>query len=398
VNREDRSIESRTQDQLAMRVEIQPEQEFNALYAAWLYGRLTNELRWRLQVAWIRGHDEEPSRTGLILADIHGLQRELESIDGGLATLARAIEILENCWLYHFRSESHDEEILEAESELASYHNHGSELPPSGEIGLLVSVARHTTGWLDSFIDSNDRNLLGSSKAAFWLGLVADGMIHPPLNHRGLRVPRFFQEIPPNYPIFSRDTPREVSHVRLGDLLAISEGWPDVVHLRDLQHRLASFCRLAEIEYPDEATDWNSETSIEGILGTIDHIVRGIDVRIDQTNEEISCEELNRRGRRFSQELGLEFNTREGSIRRGRLPTARLPPREMRLLVFFLNCENSTPSQWLAENWSRFSPRRNNVQLSTVHQAISGLNRSIESLELLIDRDETGYFVRDTRG
>ncbi len=406
----DRPANSRSEqefDQQILRVAILLNDEFSQTQAAWLLGRLCNEIQHRFRLAWIRYRDSEPERTTRIWSDLRRLAQEATAD----TALTGSIQQTKTQWESCFKSEWHSDAIYDADCVLRRHLFDGEQLPYAmSEINFIINSVQYPEDFLGELCTRIRSQLSTELDSAFQLGLLADQIIHPPLSDRSLRVdenpvegtdhnPEEQLENEQTASPFLESSENEFADVSIGNRLHIREIWPHDELIRDIQHCLAQYCRIVDTEFPQFASRWTPNTSKSTILDELETLICDIELDDGETHEHPIVDRLTRRGQRVCRSLSLSVDVVRGDVTRlGSPMPVHLPPRLSRLLVHFLNSHaEQFPARWIGEHWQHFSPRTNGISSGSVYAQINRINEILGVFDLCLDAEANGYVLRDLR-
>lgn len=402
-------------DRRSLRVEILPTDEQTALQAAWLLGRLCNEMKFRFQSAWILFRDHEPIRTVTIWADLPVLvERTLIDVNAAWS-VTETLRNTRTSWEQAFQSEWHSEELENANRTLRGYLMDGESLPNAvGEIDFVQFVSRYPADLWDEF---SSRFMAASPeelRVTFQLGQIADQLIHPPFNPRAIHIDR---DEPSLGTVASRATDangdRASAHWNQSTLsisnwaLRVPQQrsgvWPDAEWHRALHHAWARYCHLTLQEVTPLPTTWSPATTAAAILDRLEMDIHDTELEerrvVESDGEGPIVDALSSRGERVRRRLQLTVDMTGRTVSRMELESpVPLPPRLFRLFIYFLNQGDvQTTASWIGENWMLFSPRGNAISVDSVYAAIHQLDSSLEHLGLEARLVTTGYRLQEVR-
>ncbi|MCA9120192.1 MAG: hypothetical protein H6822_24075 [Planctomycetaceae bacterium] len=381
-------------DREALRVEFDPRGSRTQLEAAWLIGRLCNELRFRCQDAWLSFVDREPIRTAETWANLSLLVSDALPLDNVDAML-REIQELRNIWDRRFRCEDHSEELGRDNDSLKLHLYAGIDLPQGlTTIEFLIQATSIPTEIADSLHTMFLRGFPAVLSLTCQLGYLADQVIHPPYNLRAVQLRR-------NAPIESElwTATSEASPVWIIDRqLEPNASWPDAEWETQIIHVHTRLFRSLGLSPPSLPARMSRATSADILDEFLTHI-QDADVQdtVDAQPEvaESNSSRLSRRGERKCRQLGITIDSQRMVVTRAYCD-ADLAPRLFRLFLFFLNRpEEAVTTHWLAENWILFSQNSPTCRPASVHSAIGALNSELAELQVEIRSEGAGYILDD---
>lgn len=395
-NTDDDSRSEVERDREALRVEVTPQRDRTQIEAAWLIGRLCNELRFRCQGSWLAFSDREPTRTARIWADLSLLASDALPL-GDVDEVAVELQDFRNLWDRSFRCEAHSEELDRDLEDFREHFDNGADLPHGMMSVDFISRAAKIPADIVSRLHTRLlHNLSESLRWACRLGCQADQIIHPPCNRRAVRILPIETTEFDHWPLASDPRPDGDSVWRL-DVL---ESWPDDEWEQQIVYEHARLFRSLGIERAPLTRELRIASSADILDELLTHVHDAeLLGETDAQHEalETASARLTRRGERICRRLALTIDlqrrevTRTGSV-------SILAPRLFRLLLHFLNRpEENTTTQWLAENWNRFSPRSQTCRPESVQAAIGALNTELRELQVRIISRSNSYILNDLR-
>jgi hypothetical protein len=385
-------------DREALRVELAPQRERTQLEAAWLIGRLCNELRFQCQDAWLAFRDREPTRTARIWADLSLLVNDALPL-GDVNAVTVELQDIRNLWDRRFQSEDHSEELGHDNEVLREHFDNGVDLPHGILSVDFISRAATVPAEIVSFLHTMlPRNFSEPLHWAFRLGCQADQVIHPPCNRRAVRIRHIESTESPQWQLASGPRPVWVID-RQWDVL---ESWPDAEWEQQVVYEHARLLCSLGIEPAPLTRELRRVSSAEILDELSIHIHDAELLSETDAQQEVPDTTLagfTRRGERTCRSLELTIDRQRNEVTRtGIGSVSTLAPRLLRLLLHFLNRpDENTTTQWLAENWNRFSPRSQTCRLPSVHAAIGSLNTELQELLVEITSESSGYILSDLR-
>ena len=236
-------LTSLEEDRATLRVEITRAQ-VDPLEAAWLLGRVLNELQFRLKLAWICFDIGDPAWIQAAWSDINYLVEQLDEEFSLVTTIRDGVEDSRSGWESAFQSEWHSEAIEDAIEmygrrgiEGGGYPNHLSYMQFLDEISSLPDQI------VTPLIQQLKASLPPDKRKALELGQLADQLIHPPLWERILDwTPR-----PENLETSWEELPPPIEPSRLPLPNGLTGPWPDARWRHEAQRALSLFVQAFSI-------------------------------------------------------------------------------------------------------------------------------------------------------
>ena len=275
----DQALRDLVRDRNALRIEVIPSAEITPIQAAWMMGRLCNELHFRLQRAWLFFPVDEPERTRQIWVDLAALIARIVDDFQAVSQTRTTIDRVRANWDSCNQSEWHSDENFQAIVTLGLYLDKGEPLPDGfGEVDYLADLSTRAATTVNE-LELHFRKVLSEpERLAFQLGRIADQLIHPLLSSRVFRIQG------------TLDTPVQLSgswdcgdtssgirnerhwrDLRLPDQLRVP--WPDSEWLREIEHIYARFCRCADQQATGLVASWTPATPAAHMLDALDNCI-----------------------------------------------------------------------------------------------------------------------------
>ena len=389
-------------DREELRVEVRPTDSRTPTYAAWLLGRLCNEMRFRCEIAWLLHNDSDPNRTTETWVAMSALVQEIfpsrEAASDALFFVDRAM----GAWEQSFTSEWHAEAITGARQLLRNVRVNGGDLPSNqSEVEYLANVASSVTRTFDSLYSELVSSLPQLAAEACSLGYIADQLIHPPFHQRavGFRPHSAVIEVSRGNGRRRRNRWRMFPEVEQPVDLRLPrqepERWPDSQWRLQIQFALGNFCRESGVDSTMPDSDWQPQTPPGDILDALQAVVTSPTAT---STDRLTGVVLTTVGRQYAQTFQLTINQNRRTITGNEQSrSTRLSERRWRLFVHLLNQQSQPVSaDWLRQNWQLFSPtHKKEITLPTVYSAISDLNSVLTDCGVKVHMDQGGYVIKE---